>query len=88
MKVTDSPMSSSTSWRSHLHSIKNSFLLGTPRFHRRKMDGRRILIGYCTMSFYVIGWEIELVITDWLLCIAPQREDSTTSTGSSGSTNE
>ena len=29
---------SSTHWRSRLNSIKNNFL-GSPRFHRRKMQG-------------------------------------------------
>ena len=34
---------SATHWRSRLNSIKNNFL-GSPRFHRRKMQGEEILL--------------------------------------------
>ena len=36
-----STSSSSESWKTRLHSIRNSFL-GTPRFHRRKIPGKNI----------------------------------------------
>ena len=35
----DSPSIQNMPWRTRLHTIKNSFL-GSPRFHRRKMQGR------------------------------------------------
>src|SRR6218665_926480 len=34
----DSPSLPTNHWRSRLHAIKNSFL-GSPRFHRRKIQG-------------------------------------------------
>ena len=34
---------SSVHWRSRLNSIKNNFL-GSPRFHRRKMQGENMII--------------------------------------------
>ena len=39
-----SPSIQTTPWKSRLHSIKNSFL-GSPRFHRRKLQG--IPYPYC-----------------------------------------
>lgn len=33
-----------TPWKSRLHTIKNSFL-GSPRFHRRKMQGTLAMNG-------------------------------------------
>ena len=35
----DSPSIQNMPWRTRLHTIKNSFL-GSPRFHRRKMQGK------------------------------------------------
>jgi len=36
-----SPTVSSVAWRARLHSIKNNFL-GSPRFHRKKLQGCRL----------------------------------------------
>jgi len=36
-----SPSVSSVAWRARLHSIKNNFL-GSPRFHRKKLQGTLI----------------------------------------------
>ena len=38
----DSPSIQNMPWRTRLHTIKNSFL-GSPRFHRRKMQGNKCL---------------------------------------------
>ena len=47
-----SPSVSATPWKSRLHTIKNSFL-GSPRFHRRKMQG--IPYGYYPCAAFVAG---------------------------------
>lgn len=45
----DSPSLPTSHWRSRLHAIKNSFL-GSPRFHRRKIQGKTssVLQHFCS----------------------------------------
>jgi BR serine/threonine kinase len=40
-------------WKTRLTNIKNSFL-GSPRFHRRKMQSKRKLIFYPSTSFFTL----------------------------------
>ena len=53
-----SPRSSqgAESWKSRLHSIRNSFL-GTPRFHRRKIPGTENS-GYLYLSFDYVQFSL------------------------------
>ena len=45
-----SPSVSSVAWRARLHSIKNNFL-GSPRFHRKKLQGLTAFFYLCVALF-------------------------------------